>query len=104
MTSLRPLLLAAALFAAVTAPVRAADDTAGYKDDQPPPTNKLERFHMKRVNCAWTEEMGKAMYECLKANFNMNAHWCHNETMELFCGKEDGAADATPTAGAPAAR
>lgn len=98
MTLIRSFVLAVALGAASSLPAVAADDTAGYKDGDPPATNKLERFHMKHANCAWTQEMGKAMFECLKANFNMNAHWCHNETMDLFCGKEEAPATAKPAA------
>jgi hypothetical protein len=49
------------------------------------PTTVLERMHVKNEKCHWTDEMGKYMFDCLKANFNMNAHWCHNEAMELFC-------------------
>ncbi|MCW5623966.1 MAG: hypothetical protein KIT73_04510 [Burkholderiales bacterium] len=53
------------------------------------PTNKLERFHMKHAGCQWTNEMGQYMYECLKANFGMNAHWCHNEAMDVYCPTVD---------------
>jgi len=54
-----------------------------------PPTNKLERFQVKHANCKWTNEMGNYMFECLKANFNMNAHWCHNEAMDVFCVRQE---------------
>jgi hypothetical protein len=102
-SNFRAAVATAALFAAVFAPTAsAADDTAGYKEDQAPATTKLERFHLKRANCAWTQEMGRLMFECLKANFNMNAHWCHNEVMEIGCGDVEGAGAAaapTPAAG-----
>ena len=55
---------------------------------EPANTNTLERFHTRRATCHWTEEMGKYIFDCLRANFNMNAHWCHNEAMALYCGDE----------------
>ena len=58
-------------------------------EEAPPASNKLERFKLKHANCKWTNEMGNYMYECIKANFNMNAHWCHNEAMDVFCPKQD---------------
>lgn len=78
-----PALALAALIGAA-APVFAAEEPAA-----PPPTNKLERFQLKHANCRWTTEMGNYMFECLKANFNMNAHWCHNEAMDAFCPAQD---------------
>ena len=44
----------------------------------------MERFHMKR-GCAYTNEMGEYLYKCIKANEGFNAHYCHNETVALFC-------------------
>jgi len=52
-------------------------------------TNARERFFLKRQNCKWTDEMGKYIYECVKANNGFNAHWCHNEALDAFCPKED---------------
>ncbi len=89
-----------ALVALITIPA------TGFGADDPavPPTNKLERFQVRHANCHWTTEMGNYMYECLKANFNMNAHWCHNEAMDAFCPAEDNAAgkagEAPPVANA----
>jgi hypothetical protein len=57
-------------------------------------TNARERFFLKRQNCHWTDEMGKYIYECVKANNGFNAHWCHNEALDAFCPKEDEAAPA----------
>lgn len=84
------------LAASILAPVH-ADETA-------PPSNKLERFQVKHANCKWTNEMGNYMYECLKANFNMNAHWCHNEAMDVFCPKQDDEAKAAEAKPAEAAK
>lgn len=55
------------------------------------PSNGRERFFLKRQNCPWTDEMGKAIYECLKANDGFNAHWCHNETLDQFCPADENA-------------
>jgi hypothetical protein len=59
-------------------------------------TNARERFFVKRQNCAWTEEMGKAIYECVKANNGFNAHWCHNEALDQFCPPDESAVPAPP--------
>lgn len=93
-----PLRLAAALLLAssILAPAHA--------EEVAPPTNKLERFQVKHANCKWTNEMGNYMYECLKANFNMNAHWCHNEAMDVFCPKQEGEAQAAEAKPAEAAK
>ena len=50
-----------------------------------------ERFFLKRANCAWTEEMGKYIYECVKKNDGFNAHWCHNEAIDAFCPADENA-------------
>ncbi len=79
-------------------PASAADEAAS-EDYRKSVTNTLERFHTRRASCHWTDEMGKHMFECLRANFNMNAHWCHNEAMALYCGDEQARA---PEAARPA--
>jgi len=56
----------------------------------PSGTNTIERMHVKNANCVWTKEIGDHIYQCLKENFGMNAHWCHNEAMELLCPKQEG--------------
>ncbi|MBI1395168.1 MAG: hypothetical protein GC151_04240 [Betaproteobacteria bacterium] len=58
------------------------------ESDLPPATNALERMHLKHAKCVWTQEIGDYIYQCLKANFGMNAHWCHNEAMEVLCPKQ----------------
>lgn len=55
------------------------------------PSNGRERFFVKRQNCHWTDEMGKAIYECLKRNDGFNAHWCHNEALDQFCPADENA-------------
>jgi hypothetical protein len=70
-------------------------------------TNARERFFMKRQNCEWTDEMGKYIYECVKANNGFNAHWCHNEALDAFCPVEEdkpaARTNASPTSAALAA-
>lgn len=55
-------------------------------------TNVRERFFLKRQNCAWTDEMGKYIHECVKKNDGFNAHWCHNEAINEFCPADESAA------------
>ncbi len=52
-------------------------------------TNGRERFFLKRQNCAWTDEMGKYIFECIKKNDGFNAHWCHNEAIDAFCPPDE---------------
>lgn len=89
--------LAAGMLAIAAVAPAVADESVGR-----PSTNTLERMHTKNKGCVWTQEMGSYMYECLKANFNMNAHWCHNEAMEVFCPKQQEANSAAPAADKPA--
>lgn len=65
--------------------------SAGIALAEGTPTNGRERFFLKRQNCQWTEEMGRAIYECLKRNDGFNAHWCHNEALDQFCPAEENA-------------
>ena len=53
--------------------------------------NGRERFFLKRHNCPWTEDMGKFIYECVKKNDGFNAHWCHNEALDLYCAADESA-------------
>jgi len=70
----------------------------------PPATNSLERMHIRNAKCTWTKEIGDYIYQCLKDNFGMNAHWCHNEAMEVFCPKQLGSTDAAEKDAAPPAK
>lgn len=63
--------------------------------------NVRERFFMKRQNCPWSDEMGKYIYDCVKANFGFSAHWCHNEALDVFCPVDESAVP-QPTAAATA--
>jgi len=67
------------------------------EQELPPATNALERMHLKNAKCVWTKEIGDYIYQCLKDNFGMNAHWCHNEAMEVLCPQQqDSAAAVSP--------
>ncbi|MFO1318969.1 MAG: hypothetical protein U1F52_05095 [Burkholderiales bacterium] len=89
-----PLLRSAAILAVAIGtlpPVHAAES-----GELPAATNALERIHLKNAKCVWTKEIGDYIYQCLKENFGMNAHWCHNEAMEVLCPKQLEQAQATP--------
>jgi len=60
------------------------------------PSNGRERFFLKRQNCPWTEEMGKAIYDCVKANDGFNAHWCHNDALDKYCPADESAVPHPP--------
>jgi hypothetical protein len=66
-------------------------------------SNARERFFVKRQNCPWTDEMGKYIYECVKANFGFSAHWCHNEALDAFCPADESVVPGPATQAAPAA-
>jgi hypothetical protein len=54
-------------------------------DGDPAPTYQRERAALRFKGCHWTDEMGKYVYECIKKNDGMNAHWCYDESLEVFC-------------------
>ncbi len=54
-------------------------------DGDPAPTYQRERAAQKFKGCHWTDEMGKYVYECIKKNDGMNAHWCYDEALEVHC-------------------
>ena len=62
-------------------------------------SNGRERFFLKRQNCPWSEEMGKAIFECVKANDGFNAHWCHNDALDRFCPADENAIPHPPVDG-----
>ena len=75
----------------------AAGTIQAAEQELPPATNALERMHLKNAKCVWTKEIGDYIYQCLKDNFGMNAHWCHNEAMEVLCPQQqESAAAASP--------
>jgi hypothetical protein len=58
---------------------------ASRADGDPAPTYQRERAAQKFKDCHWTDEMGKYVYQCIKKNDGMNAHWCYDEALEVLC-------------------
>ena len=54
-------------------------------DGDPAPTYQRERAALRFKGCHWTDEMGKYVYDCIRKNDGMNAHWCYDESLEVFC-------------------
>jgi len=54
-------------------------------DGDPAPTYQRERAMQKFKDCHWTDEMGKYLYQCIRQNDGMNAHWCYDEALETLC-------------------
>lgn len=81
----------------VLAVAAACTFVAGAAWSEGTPSNGRERFFLKRQNCPWTEEMGKAIYDCVKANDGFNAHWCHNDALDKYCPADESAVPHPPT-------
>lgn len=64
--------------------------TAVHAEGDPAPTIQRERAMQKFKGCRWTDEMGKYTYDCVVRNNGFQAHWCHDEALELFCPKQPG--------------
>jgi hypothetical protein len=58
---------------------------ASRADGDPAPTYQRERAAQKFKDCHWTDEMGKYVYQCIKKNDGLNAHWCYDEALEVLC-------------------
>jgi hypothetical protein len=54
-------------------------------DGDPAPTYQRERAAQKFKDCHWNDEMGKYVYQCIKKNDGLNAHWCYDEALEVLC-------------------
>jgi len=91
------LLAAAALSAALSA-------SAVRADGDPAPTYQRERAAQKFKDCHWTDEMGKYVYECIKKNDGLNAHWCYDEALEVICPAQIEAAKKSATETNPATK
>ena len=59
--------------------------SAARADGDPAPTYQRERAAQKFKDCHWTDEMGKYVYQCIKKNDGLNAHWCYDEALEVLC-------------------
>jgi hypothetical protein len=52
-------------------------------------TIEREQTMLKYKDCAWTDEMGKYTYECVKRNNGFGTHWCYDEALQLHCPAPD---------------
>jgi hypothetical protein len=52
-------------------------------------TIEREKTMLKYKDCKWTEEMGKAVYECVKKNDGFGVHWCHDEALQTLCPQSE---------------
>src|SRR5215470_9794039 len=57
-------------------------------DGDPAPTYQRERAALRFKGCHWTDEMGRYVYECIRKNDGMNAHWCYDERLEVYCPEQ----------------
>jgi len=73
-------------------------------DGDPAPTYQRERAAQKFKDCHWTDEMGKYVYQCIKKNDGMNAHWCYDEALELLCPAQLEAAKKSAVETSPVAK
>src|SRR5580765_2079981 len=73
-------------------------------DGDPAPTYQRERAAQKFKDCHWTDEMGKYVYQCIKKNDGMNAHWCYDEALELLCPAQLEAAKRSAVETSPVAK
>jgi hypothetical protein len=73
-------------------------------DGDPAPTYQRERAAQKFKNCHWTDEMGKYVYDCIKKNDGLNAHWCYDEALEVLCPAQLEAAKKSAVETSPAAK
>jgi hypothetical protein len=80
-----PLRLTAKLFLGAVALTASLSLPTSRADGDPAPTYQRERAAQKFKDCHWTDEMGKYVYQCIKKNDGMNAHWCYDETLEVLC-------------------
>src|ERR1700741_1371226 len=78
--------------------------SAARADGDPAPTYQRERAAQKFKNCHWTDEMGKYVYDCIKKNDGLNAHWCYDEALEVLCPVQLEAAKKSAVEAVPAAK
>jgi len=48
--------------------------------------------------------MGKYVYQCIKKNDGLNAHWCYDEALEVLCPAQLEAAKKSAVETNPAAK
>jgi hypothetical protein len=79
-------------------------ESTARADGDPAPTYQRERAAQKFKDCHWTDEMGKYVYQCIKKNDGMNAHWCYDEALEVLCPVQLEAAKKSAVETSPAAK
>jgi hypothetical protein len=99
-----PIRLAANALLAAAALSGALSASAVRADGDPAPTYQRERAAQKFKDCHWTDEMGKYVYECIKKNDGLNAHWCYDEALEVICPAQIEAAKKSATETNPATK
>jgi len=82
---MRPRRLAADVLLAAVALTSSLAASPSGADGDPAPTYQRERAVQRFKDCHWTDEMGKYVYQCIKKNDGMNAHWCYDEALETLC-------------------
>ena len=101
---MRPTRSAANALLAISALTAAFSMSATRADGDPAPTYQRERAAQKFKDCHWTDEMGKYVYQCIKKNDGMNAHWCYDEALEMLCPAQLEAAKKSAVETNPAAK
>ena len=101
---MRPTRSAANALLAIVALTAAFSMSAPRADGDPAPTYQRERAAQKFKDCHWTDEMGKYVYQCIKKNDGLNAHWCYDEALEVLCPAQLEAAKKSTVETNPAAK
>jgi hypothetical protein len=101
---MRPIRSAASALLAISALIAAFSMSAARADGDPAPTYQRERAAQKFKDCHWTDEMGKYVYQCIKKNDGLNAHWCYDEALEVLCPAQLEAAKKSAVETNPAAK
>ena len=57
---------------------------------------RREQIIAQYKHCAWTNEMGQELYQCIRKNNGFSTLWCFNTTIENNCEK-DSVAQRDPT-------
>jgi hypothetical protein len=101
---MRPTRLAANALLAIVVLSAVFSMSTARADGDPTPTYQRERAAQKFKNCHWTDEMGKYVYDCIKKNDGLNAHWCYDEALEVLCPAQLEAAKKSAVETNPAAK
>ena len=67
-------------------------------EGDPRPAYLREAQLQKYKGCKYTDEMGKYLYQCIVKGGGFGAHWCYDESLEVFCPKPESAQSAVKPA------